>query len=100
MSNLEQQNAVSPEPGWYDDGHGQTRWWNGLVWTGAVSSMPPQSPLTPAPAPMVVVNASPVVGQRKMYKTSHGFHLIMSLVTLGAWIPVWIIVGIVNASRA
>lgn len=23
-------------PGWYDDGHGTTRWWDGTMWTEAV----------------------------------------------------------------
>lgn len=23
----------APEPGWYDDGHGKQRWWDGAAWT-------------------------------------------------------------------
>lgn len=38
---------------------------------------------------------------RKVYKTSHGFHLIMTLLTFGLWgLFVWIPVGIYNAARA
>lgn len=31
--------------------------------------------------------------------TSHVFHLLMSIITGGLWIPVWIIVGIRNRHR-
>lgn len=33
----------------------------------------------------------------KKKKTSHVLHLILSLVTVGFWVPVWIIVCISNA---
>lgn len=84
--------------GWYDDGQGRQRWWDGVQWTDhlAPAAVTPAVQAQPAyfQPPMVVVQ------QRPMYKTSHGFHLIMSLITFGLWIPVWIIVGITNASRA
>lgn len=32
-------------------------------------------------------------------RTSHAFHLIMSLITFGLWIPVWVIMWIVNGGR-
>ncbi|MGH7289912.1 MAG: DUF2510 domain-containing protein [Myxococcota bacterium] len=25
--------ATGPEPGWYDDGHGKQRWWDGARWS-------------------------------------------------------------------
>lgn len=25
--------ATGPDPGWYDDGHGKQRWWDGARWT-------------------------------------------------------------------
>jgi hypothetical protein len=31
--------------------------------------------------------------------TSHGLHLVLTILTCGAWLPVWIIVAIVNGSR-
>ena len=47
---------MTTSPGWYDDGHGATRWWDGERWTEHVSSGPgPEAPatttLTAGPAP-------------------------------------------------
>lgn len=65
-------------PGWYPEvATGRQRWWDGTKWTDY------------APAPQVVVV------QKK--QTNHVFHLLMSIITLGLWIPVWIIVAIANA---
>jgi hypothetical protein len=36
----------------------------------------------------------------RMYKTSHGFHLIMTLLTAGLWVFVWIPLAIYNSSRS
>lgn len=55
---------------------------------------PAYHPQTPPPAPQFYIQP------QRVYKTSHGFHLLMSLLTLGLWVPVWIIVGIVNAARS
>lgn len=57
--------------GWYPDPtNGATRWWDGTKWTKFQS--------TPHP-------------------TNHILHLILSVITFGLWIPVWIIVSIVNS---
>lgn len=90
MSSTAQQAA----PGWYDDGTGHQRWFDGNAWTHhyadqqAVQAQPQYAPQ------QVIVN------QRKNYKTSHAFHLVMSIITLGLWLPVWLIVGLYNASKA
>ena len=76
--------------GWYDDGSGRSRWWDGMQWSDAFA------PVVQVVQPQQVVQ----VVSRKSYKTSHGFHLLMSIVTLGLWLPVWLIVGIYNASKA
>lgn len=94
MSNAEQSTAA---PGWYDDGHGRYRWWDGSSWSEHYAGPVPKPAILQTPAPVVVTN---VTAPRKFYKTSHGFHLVMSIITLGAWLPVWLIVGLVNAARA
>jgi hypothetical protein len=82
-------NAVGA--GWFDDPEspGVLRWWDGSAWTEHR-----------APKPSAVQQQVIVGGYRKGYKTSHGFHLIMSICTLGLWLPVWLIVGIYNAARS
>lgn len=40
--------AQVPGPGWYDDGTGQTRWWDGAAWTQHVAPTPePSVPAAP-----------------------------------------------------
>src|SRR5690606_27900265 len=65
---------VKPAPGWYDDvsAPGVLRWWDGNQWSE-------QRMAKASTVPTVVVN------QRKTYKTSHGFHLIMTILTAGLW---------------
>ena len=93
--------AQSAAAGWYNDGSGRNRWWNGREWTSHYADQLPQNRPAQAPAPQPQLVAQPVVvNQRKMYKTSHGFHLLMSILTLGLWLPIWLIVGIYNAAKS
>lgn len=80
------------DAGWFDDpdSPGVLRWWDGSAWS---EHRAPK--VSSAPVQQVIVS-----GYRKSYKTSHGFHLIMSVCTLGMWLPVWLVVGIYNALRA
>lgn len=32
-------------------------------------------------------------------KTSHLLHLVMSVVTAGFWVPIWVIVALINQQR-
>jgi hypothetical protein len=85
--------ASSPAAGWYPDAQGVQRWWDGQGWTEHVQPQPvPQQ----YAQPVIVDNGS----DRRFYKTSHGFHLIMSIVTLGLWLPVWGIMAIMNSTRS
>jgi hypothetical protein len=89
-------------PGWYADAANTVRWWDGRGWTHHVQPAGPQHlPVQPFALPLqqqpVFVNTSRPV---RFYKTSHGFHLIMSVVTLGLWLPVWAIMAIANSTRS
>lgn len=76
--------------GWYTNPTtGVTQWWDGYQWTHHVAPAVQQQPQ------QIIINT----GANRQYKTSHGFHLIMSIITMGLWLPVWMIVGAVNASR-
>lgn len=88
------ENKPAVAPGWYNDGGGLMRWWDGRAWTEHTNAPAVQTAVNAPSATQVVVNS------RKMYKTSHGFHLVMSIITLGLWLPVWLIVGIYNAAKA
>lgn len=71
-----------PPAGWYPYGN-QQRWWDGTGWTEHY-----------APAQQVVVQTG------KTYKTSHGFHLVMTILTAGLWaLFVWLPVGLYNSAR-
>lgn len=53
-----------------------------------MSYPPPWPPQQPQPTR--IVTSVPV-------QTSHTFHLIMTLVTCGLWLPVWALVAILNS---
>ena len=46
---------------------------------------------------MVDAKTMSLVTRRDDYKTSHVLHLLLSVFTLGIWVPVWIIVALSNA---
>ena len=53
-------------PGWYDDGHGALRWWDGLQWTEHVHvpEQPQAAPVPEAPeraAPEVAPEPAPAI---------------------------------------
>jgi len=34
--------------------------------------------------------------RRERYKTNHILHLLLSLITVGLWVPVWVLVAVSN----
>jgi hypothetical protein len=40
-----------------------------------------------------------VAGSNGKTRTSHGLHLVLTILTAGLWAPVWIIVTIVNRGK-
>jgi hypothetical protein len=86
----------SPQPGWYADSSGTPgqRYWDGQQWTHYAPPPPPPQPTiiinnnVGAPGP-VVVSTGP----------NHPLHLLLTLLTFGMWLPVWLIVTIVGGRR-
>lgn len=76
--------AVASAPaGWYDIGLGRRRWFDGRKWTDHYAPMPPEA-----------ASASP-----RRHPADHGFHLIMTVMTLCAWLPVWALAAGWSAAR-
>lgn len=64
-------------PGWYDDGHGQWRWWDGSQWTAHTA------PLTQPTAPAVAAQARPTQPTKPLVevkKSKLGWILAIALV--------------------
>ena len=40
-----------------------------------------------------------LLAKRQKYETSHILHLLVSVLTFGAWVPVWLIVALSNANE-
>lgn len=77
--------AAAPA-GWYETGDGRRRWFDGRQWTDHY-------------APMLTLVPTFVEPQRVHRPTAHGFHLIMVIMTIGLWTPVWVAVTVCNAVR-
>lgn len=100
--------------GWYPDpdnhngfrfgGTPSMRYFDGCQWTENRAPMQPAQRRQQGQAqqPIVITQqvaapAAPVVVVRG--GTNHGLHLVLSLITCGAWLPVWLILVIVNGGR-
>lgn len=76
-----------PAPGWYpsSDGNPYERWWDGTRWAEQTR------PAAAVVQPSRMVTYQPV-------RTSHTFHLIMSLLTCGLWaVFVWLPMTVLNS---
>jgi Protein of unknown function (DUF2510) len=87
--------APAPQPGWYPDPSGAPgqRYFDGQQWTINAPPPPPQPSIVinnnvGAPAPLIVATGP-----------NHALHLVLTLLTCGMWLPVWLIVAIVGNRR-
>lgn len=85
----------TPPAGWYPDPSGAPgqRYFDGQQWTHHVPPAPPQPAIVinntvGAPLPLVVTTGP-----------NHALHLILTLLTFGMWLPVWLIVAIAGHRR-
>ena len=98
--------------GWYPDPDNHTgfryggvpsmRYFDGGQWTESRTPMPRRQQRQQAPQQPIIVNQqfapqTPVVVYNS--GTNHGLHLVLTLLTCGMWLPVWIILVIVNGGR-
>ena len=69
--------VASAPAGWYDIDDAIRRWFDGRHWTEhyapILNRVPDLKPVSRGP--------------------NHGFHVIMVIMTIGAWAPVWLTVG-------
>ena len=89
--------------GWFPDPNGRPgqRYFDGQQWTEHFAPAPPPPPtsvvvnnMIASPAPSVAVAVSAGRG------TNHGLHLVLSLLTCGMWLPVWLLIAIVSGSSS
>lgn len=101
--------------GWYDDGSGRQRWWDGHQWTEHFAPQQPAAAMQAALDPRARLTmeiagyvrsgwrveaqadgyAVVVIGNRP----NHILHLILTLVTFGFWAIVWIIVAVASGEK-
>lgn len=74
----------SAPAGWYpSESPGVERWWDGAQWTEQRRPLPVQ-PIAVGYGPTRMVSKAPK-------RTSHTFHLIMTIITAGVWgVVVWL----------
>lgn len=107
---------VPPPPtvpaGWYPDPDNHTgfgyggvpsmRYFDGVQWTENRAPMQRKQQQAPTGQPIIVnqqfvPQSAPVVVYNS--GTNHGLHLVLTVLTCGMWLPVWIILVIVNGGR-
>ena len=115
--------TVAPRPipppltvpaGWYPDPDNTTgfryggapsmRYFDGVQWTEQRAPMPrsqQRQPHHPQQPIVIAQNNAPVAPQMLVLNngTNHGLHLVLSILTCGMWLPVWLIIVIVNGGR-
>lgn len=95
------QNTVGVAPGWYPDTTDArlVRYWDGHAWTEHVQ--PARGYVgtgTPGTygVPVALGNSAPVqqvVVHQERKRVNHLLHLVLTIVTVGLWLPVWVILA-------
>lgn len=115
--------AQEAVPGWYDDGAGRQRWWDGAQWTEHYAPQQQVAVRAFAETPAVMsiedrrARLAMAVSQAVNYgarvesqtdttavlvrggRPNHVLHLILTLVTFGFWAIVWIIVALASGEK-
>ena len=80
---------MNVSPGWYPHPNNPQAlmYWDGRIWRTDMVQRP-VAMSTPASPPLVVLAQPP------HKRVNHALHLILSVFTLGLWLPVWLIVAI------
>lgn len=74
-------------PGWFDDGSGRLRWFDGDQWTNFYADAPDYGGI-PADARSVEVQ-----------KVNHVLHFLITVLTCGLWVFVWIALSVHRAGN-
>jgi threonine/homoserine/homoserine lactone efflux protein len=83
--------APAPQPGWYPDpsgGPGQ-RYFDGHQWTIGAPPPPPQS--------SIIINNNIVAPAGR---PNTALHLALTVFTCGMWLPVWLIIALIDNQQA
>lgn len=105
---LQSQSDAAIAPGWYrDQAAGVQRWWDGRQWTQHVAPQAPPAQQFAVQAPPAQVYPAQYVAQQPPYAqtvivqqkrgVNHALHLVLTILTVGLWAPVWIILAIANS---
>jgi len=89
----------APRPGWYDDGHGAMRWWDGLAWTEHVAARDAATTVTatidePIPVASVADAAPPAVRPRRWWI----LWLILGVVLVGVVIALVLLIPLMRTA--
>lgn len=87
---------TTPAAGWYPDPGGQPgqRYHDGRRWTDHFVPTPPPMPPMPPVAPAVAVAVSNGGG------ANHVLHAVLTLLSCGLWLPIWILVAIFSGGSS
>lgn len=91
--------AATPPAGWYLVDPYSERWWNGSGWTEHLRPALVQQQPGQVPPQTVILNGPPLHGRMVTtvpVRTSHTFHLLMTVFTCGLWGVVWLAMILIN----